>query len=105
MIIGRDILEFLGIDILFSKRTIKWDFHEIPFKDQDSPRTDFLIEEPEAVADANKRLKKILDAKYKRADLEEVCTNQTELTVQHTVDMVTIGATPCYRIYDFDGLE
>ena len=33
MIIGRDVMTDLGIDILFSNMTIEWDDSEIPFKD------------------------------------------------------------------------
>ena len=33
MIIGRDMLEFLGVDIRFSTMTVEWDSAEIPFKD------------------------------------------------------------------------
>ena len=79
MIIGRDILEFLGIDIKFSDQTVEWEFASMPFKDQDSNLTDFYVEEPEAVEEANERLKKILDAKYEAADLEEICRDQPEL--------------------------
>ena len=50
------------------------------FKDQDSNLTDFYVEEPEAVEEANERLKKILDAKYEAADLEEICRDQPELS-------------------------
>ena len=32
MIIGRDLLKFLKIDILFSKESVEWDQVEIPFK-------------------------------------------------------------------------
>ena len=79
MIIGRDILEFLGIDIQFSDQTTQWDHASMPFKDQEAGLADFFVEEPEAVEDANERLKKILDAKYDKADLEAVCRDQPEL--------------------------
>ena len=35
MIIGRDMLEFLGMDLKFSDHTITWDQRSIPFKDVD----------------------------------------------------------------------
>ena len=35
MIIGRDVMEFLGIDIQFSKKEVEWDNAIVPFKDQD----------------------------------------------------------------------
>ena len=35
MIIGRDILEDLGIDIQFSDQTVEWSGQTMPFKDRD----------------------------------------------------------------------
>ena len=32
MIIGRDLLQFLGIDVLFSTLTVEWDRADMPFK-------------------------------------------------------------------------
>ena len=32
MIIGGDLMEFLGIDVRFSTRTIEWENHSMPFK-------------------------------------------------------------------------
>ena len=34
MIIGRDLLEELGIDLKFSTKTIAWQHREIPMKDR-----------------------------------------------------------------------
>ena len=80
MTIGRDILEFLGIDIKFSDKTIEWGFATMPFKDQDAGLNDFYLEEPQLVEEASDRLKKILDAKYEAADLEAVYSSQEELS-------------------------
>ena len=38
MIIGRDILQFLQIDLKFSDNTFEWDNAEMPFKDGDTVR-------------------------------------------------------------------
>ena len=35
MIIGRDLMEFLGINIRFSDRVIEWEGATMPFKDKD----------------------------------------------------------------------
>ena len=80
MIIGRDMLELLKIDIKFSDVTIEWDYKSIPFKDQESTLTDFHVKEPDAVEEANDRLKRILDAKCEKANLEEICREQPELS-------------------------
>ena len=79
MIIGRDLLEFLGIDIKFSTKTVEWDSALMPFKDVDDIAEAFHIDEPPQVVDASDRLKRILDAKYEAADLEAVVQLQEEL--------------------------
>ena len=79
MIIGRDLLEFLGIDIKFSTKTVEWDSAVMPFKDVDDIAEAFHVDEPPQVVDASDRLKRILDAKYEAADLEAVCRSQDQL--------------------------
>ena len=71
MIIGRDLLKFLGVDLLFSQEVIAWNNAAIPFKNVSriSPRL-FYIKESTAVTAATNRVKEILNAKYKPADLE-----------------------------------
>ena len=70
MIIGRDILSFLGIDISFSNQVITWDGAEMPFKPrQATPETAFHIQEGMVVSDATERIKTILDAKYEARSL------------------------------------
>ena len=65
MIIGMDLLKGLGIDILNSTQSIKWDTAEIPMRPKDSTIDDaYFIAEPKAVEEATSRLTKILDAKY-----------------------------------------
>ena len=83
MIIGRDILEDLGIDIRFSTKTIDWEDHEIPFKDVDaSVEEAFHIQDPDAVEEATNRVKKILDNTYAAADLHAVARDQIHLTTE-----------------------
>ena len=73
MIIGRDILEELGIDIKFSNNTMEWDDKVVPMKSIDAEVEDsFHAEDSEAMQDATDRIKQILDAKYEPADLDEV---------------------------------
>ena len=91
MIIGRDIMEFLGIDIRFSDMTIKWDHYDMPFKDIDS---DFLqsyhIREDELMSQESERISKILDAKYEKADLTEVCRAQAHLDEDERAKLHTL---------------
>ena len=64
MIIGRDILSFLGIDIRFSSQDVSWDGAEMPFKPFDAtPMTHYHIAEAMAASEATDRIKQILDAK------------------------------------------
>ena len=80
MIIGRDILTFLGIDIRFSSKEVVWDGREMPFKPLDAlPETDYHIEDAMTITNSTDRIKRILDAKYEAADLEKVCSGQTHL--------------------------
>ena len=80
MLIGRDILQFLGIDIRFSEQTVEWGHVSIPFKDADATSADaYHIHEDDHMSDATDRLKRILDAKYEAADLDDVITAQDQL--------------------------
>ena len=80
MIIGRDLLEFLGIDTRFSNQTVAWDYATIPFKDTwDDENSMFHINEPDHLVEATDRLKRILEAKCEAANLEQVCREQDGL--------------------------
>ena len=80
MIIGRDLLKFLGIDLLFSQEVIVWNNATLPFKDVSgtSPGL-YYIKESTTVMAATNSVKEILDAKYKPADLEQICQEQEQL--------------------------
>ena len=91
MIIGRDIMAFLGIDIRFSSRIVQWDGSEMPFKPIDAtPEKDYHVEEAMAVTDSVERIKQILDAKYEAADLEKVCSAQTQLADHERKQLLTL---------------
>ena len=80
MIIGRDVLQFLGINIQFSTQEVVWDYASMPFKDFDATAMDsYHIEDPDGLLQDTDRLKKILDAKYVPADLEKLCQSQAQL--------------------------
>jgi len=85
MIIGRDILEFLKTDLRFSDEIIEWDGAEMPFKDGDaSTKEAYYVADsnPVLVEDAVHRVKRILDAKYDKADIEKICEEQAELDLR-----------------------
>jgi len=80
MIIGGDILRFLKIDIKFSEEIVEWDGAEMPFKDGDaSIKEACYVADSNPVEDAAHRVKRILDAKYEKADIEKICLEQAEL--------------------------
>jgi predicted aspartyl protease len=81
MIMGRDILQGLGIKFDFTDLTIEWDGVAIPMRDTDSMNKEmFYIHEPDSIADATERVKKILDAKYEKANLHEVAQDAEHLS-------------------------
>ena len=81
MIIGRDLLTDLAIDLKFSTQEVEWDEATIPFKDAGKELfQSYHIGDPTSLDDAADRVKHILDANYEAADLEEVCRNQLHLT-------------------------
>jgi hypothetical protein len=83
MIIGQDIMSALGFKFDFATMTIEWDHAHVPMKDSEQVAEElFYVQDPEAVLDATSRLKGILDAKYKQADLHEVAASASHLAVE-----------------------
>jgi hypothetical protein len=83
MIIGRDILTDIGIDIQFSNNTIEWDQSKIPMKDVDMDFQQSCHVANADIADkAVERIKQILDAKYEPANLLEVSKEANHLSVE-----------------------
>ena len=81
MIIGRDLLRELKIDILFSTQTIQYNENSIPMKDRHCTESDaFYIQEPDSMEAEMKRLRDILDCKYQPADLAQVAKSCENLT-------------------------
>jgi len=83
VIIGRDILKFLKIDLRFSDEIIEWDGADMPFKDGDASTTEAqCVADSDPVEDAVHIVKRILDAKYDKADIEKIREEQAELDKQ-----------------------
>ena len=79
MVIGRDLLQELGIDLKFSNQSIVWDDGDIPMKPKESSvETSFFVEEPDGLMAETDRMSKILDAKYAKADLHQVAFESTK---------------------------
>ena len=82
MIIGRDVMKDLGIDLSFSTETIDWEGRALPFRsveDLTAFHKSHYIPDPGMIDKAAERLKKILDAKYEPADLEEIAKEAMRL--------------------------
>ena len=91
MIIGRDLLEDLGIDLKFSSQTVEWDDSELPFKESDAvPEIAYHIRDSPALDDATERLKNILDAKYEAADLEQICREADYLSTDEQDKLIAL---------------
>jgi hypothetical protein len=90
MILGRDLQSALRMDILFSTGTLVWNEISIPMrtgqhreKKHLNEYLDQVIEDlslPELIREELHEATKILDANYKKADLEELVKNIPHLT-------------------------
>jgi len=91
MIIGRDILKFLKIDLKFSDEIIEWDGGETPFKDGDaSTKEARCAADRDPTEDAVHGVKRILDAKHDEADIEKICEEQAELDKQQREQLAVL---------------
>ena len=81
MIISRDILTDLGIDIHFSTQTCTWEHSAIPMRESDTTiHQSYVVAESGPLKQATNRLKKILDAKYEPMKISQVIQNSTHLS-------------------------
>jgi len=91
VIIGRDNLKFLKIDLRFSDKIIEWDGAEMPFEDGDaSAKEVHCVADSDPVEDAAHRVKRILDAKCDKADVEKICEEQAELDKQQQEQLAVL---------------
>ena len=80
MIIGRDLLRELQINLHFDSLEIEWDDARVPMRDSDATiETSYHVHDSQAVDEATKRIKEILDAKYEKISIKEVVAGQTHL--------------------------
>jgi len=83
MIIGRDLMSDLGIDIQFSATSVVWDGMEIPMKDRDATfEESFHVGDTVAMEEAADRIRDILEAKYEAANLREICDKSMHLDAE-----------------------
>ena len=86
VIVGRDLMIKGGIDISNSKLECTWEDDTIPFRDSNTDLTEVLdamyVEyEDQGIAFSSYTIE-IMDAKYEKADLDEIADRQTHLTLE-----------------------
>ena len=79
MIIGRDLMHEIGIDILFSKAEIVWDNASVPMQSIDKLQKDYVDTFEQELLYAHdpdttdaERIQNIVESKYKKADLNSI---------------------------------
>ena len=91
MIIGRDLMSELGIDVLFSCHKVFWDHKDTPFKSQHATeKIDYHVIDSPCVQEAAKQIKQILDAKYEKADVNNVAASCMHLTKESQQKLATV---------------
>jgi len=107
MIIGTEILEELKIDLKFSECIITWGNASTTMKDRDTFLNQDLMEfyiyaiESTTVQEATDRMKRILDAKYEKADLDKTVNDITYLNSEEKSQLLNLLKE--YE-YLFDGM-
>jgi hypothetical protein len=85
VILGRDLLEQLPLDVKFSDRTMQWQEATIPTKKADELDNQNINETVEQcyetghLHEATQRTMEILDASYKKADLRDITSKHASL--------------------------
>ena len=101
MILGRDVMSFLGIDILFSQKVVAWNGSELPFKPVSADvDKDHHVEESMAVHTSIQRIKEILDAKCEAANLDQVCASQEHLSLTQRQQLKQSPLDKCAKLSD-----
>ena len=91
MIIGRDLLEDLGIDLKFSNHTISWDFAEIPMRPRNSTLSEsYYVNDSKLVQSELKRVAAIMDAKYEPADLDKLVEECSQLRTKEKLLLLNL---------------
>ena len=74
MILGRDLLHELGLNLNFEDKTVQWEQAKVPMHDTAHTSADSyaIQQESPSVTEATERIQRILDAKYEPANLKEI---------------------------------
>ncbi len=90
MIIGDNLMQELGIDLLYSKHLMVWENNEVPMKNRgllkDTNVAQHMyrmhVEDSPIIQKAEARKMKILDADYSAVDLAEHCNGLKHLDLE-----------------------
>jgi hypothetical protein len=84
VIVGRDLITSLQLDIKGGDMSIKWDDSAITWRSVDSTVDDIYLAEDrrnyQPTEQEMQRMTNILDAKYKKADLNQIASSADHLT-------------------------
>ena len=99
-ILGRDILHELGLIFYFKTKTIIWQEVSISMKPPNCMAKEiFVIKESFPVQNTNKRIKKILDVKYKKINLKTIVMSLNYLKINHKISFIRI-TSKIWKIFD-----
>ena len=92
MIIGRDLIRSLGFDIHGTDMTIHWDDAAILWRDIDSTTNDvFVLSQHNAPFNSEtKKMKRILNDKYPKANIKTIVESSTHLDPQEINELYTL---------------
>ena len=82
LIIGQDLMQEMGIDILNSSKTIKCDDQEINMHPCSTTITEVMqsTDDPPAIQAETKRISETLDTKYEPANLKQVTNDIPDIS-------------------------
>ena len=92
IIIGHDLIRYLGIDIHGADMTINWGDAAIPWRNIDYTTNDMfaLSQHNTPFNSETKKRKRILDAEYSKADLKTSAKSSTHLDPQERNELYTL---------------
>ena len=97
MIIGRDLLEELGMNFLFSKKLMEWDNATTPMLDPERFCKEFINELEQEILYMHdpdtteaERIQEILDAKYCPADLNKLVKECEQLSKEEQEKLLAL---------------
>ena len=92
MIIGRDLIRSLGIDIHGTEMTIQWEDAAILWRDIDSTTNNVVaLSQHNAPFNSERKImNRILDAKYSKADIKTIAESSTHIDLQERNELYTL---------------